>query len=58
MNWLFSLLNIARLASPELKATIRKMLDDLDTQAKTTKLPVDDIAVGILRTVCSLLGLV
>jgi hypothetical protein len=43
--------------SPELKAQIRQSLDALEASAKKTKLPVDDIAVGVLKTLCTLIGL-
>ena len=58
MGWIWKLLTITRGASPELKASIREMLERMEGDARTTKLPIDDIAVGTLRLVCQLLGLV
>jgi len=55
--WLFKLLSITRNATPELKAAIRAALDNLDAEARKTKGESDDLAVTVLRTLCTLLGL-
>ena len=57
MQLLLKLLQLTQIVSPELKAQIRQSLDALEASAKKTKLPVDDIAVGILKTLCTLIGL-
>ena len=57
MSWLLQLLKITSMATPDLKAAIRKAIDDLEAHARSTKLPVDDLAVGVLKTICTLLGL-
>lgn len=57
MGWLWKLLTITRGASPELKEAVRRMLEQMEAQAKKTALPIDDVAVGTLRALCGLLGL-
>ena len=58
MKWFFELLALLRGVTPEARAAIRKCLDDLAAAARQTANPVDDLAVGILRTICLILGLV
>ena len=43
--------------SPETKDAIHKSLADMMTHAKATKNPADDIAVGILITIATAIGL-
>ena len=57
MNWLIKLLTITGMVSPEIKLEIRKTIDQLTAAAQRTKLPADDLAVGILKALCILTGL-
>jgi hypothetical protein len=57
MNWLLRIIGITQAISPEVKATIHKSIDDMEAAAQATKLPVDDIAVGVLKMLCLFVGL-
>jgi len=53
MNWITIILNLFKLIGPELKKTLIDALDQWETKAKETKTPIDDIIVGILKTLLS-----
>jgi len=57
MNWLIKLLTITRMVSPEIKDAVHQAIDQLEAEARKTRLPIDDTAVGILKALCILLGL-
>lgn len=57
MAWFLRLLSFLKLVTPELRAEIKLMVDQLEITAKKTKSQNDDIAVGILRVGLTLLGL-
>lgn len=49
--WLFRLLTLVlTVMSPEIKAQLRTWLDTLQTEAKKTKNPWDDLLVSLLRS--------
>jgi hypothetical protein len=56
--WLIRILQLTRSVSPELKSEIRECLAKMEAHAKATELAVDDAAVGVLKTLCAIAGLI
>jgi hypothetical protein len=57
MSWLLNALLIGRRVSPELKAVIRSMIEDLSLKAQKTPHEADDAAVQLIKAGLTLLGL-
>ncbi|GAI67637.1 unnamed protein product [marine sediment metagenome] len=50
-DWILRLIGmIFTVASPELRKGLEQWLDNLETQAKKTSNPWDDVLVGLLKT--------
>ena len=50
MNWITLVLNIFRMIGPELRKVLLDALNTWEVSAKETKTPIDDIIVGILKS--------
>ncbi|HJX61854.1 MAG TPA: hypothetical protein VJ578_04725 [Dehalococcoidia bacterium] len=57
MTWLLNALLIGRRVSPELKAVIRSMIEDLSAKAEKTASEADDAAVQLIKAGLTLLGI-
>jgi len=58
MGNVWRILALLRTITPEMRAAIRGCLDTMEEQARSTRNPVDDAAVGLVRLLCWLLGVV
>jgi len=50
MNWITIVLNLFKLVGPDLKNLLLDALHQWEMKAKETKTPIDDIVVGILKS--------
>lgn len=57
MQILLKILQLRRMVSPELRAEVRASIDALEERARKTTLPVDDLAVDVIKTLLTLIGL-